>query len=267
MRGARRLAVGGVRWRYYRLGDGDPLLWLTGGLRRAALGEAVLELLAESHTVIAPDYAPIRTLGAFLDAMDAILDRECIGPATVLGQSYGGLLAQAYAAQRPHRVRRLILSSSGPADYGKPWLPLEYLAIGLARVAPEALLKSVLASILGRLAADLSGPQRAELRGRITSTLRQDLTRDDVISHFAVAADIIRTHAVDPAALRRWRGRVVILRADNDPTQRPGDLRRYQRLFGRDVETVGLGQLGHAAAVTDPEAFTAILQQVLDTPE
>ncbi len=32
-----------MTWRYYRMGAGEPILWLTGGLRRAALGFAFME--------------------------------------------------------------------------------------------------------------------------------------------------------------------------------------------------------------------------------
>ena len=57
----RKLTVGDVEWRYIRLGEGPPGLWLTGGLRRAGLWYNFL--------------------------------------------------------------RRLVLSSSGPADYGRPGCP------------------------------------------------------------------------------------------------------------------------------------------------
>ncbi len=43
-----------VPWCYYRLGAGTAVLWLTGGLRRAAIASAFLERLATRHTVIAP---------------------------------------------------------------------------------------------------------------------------------------------------------------------------------------------------------------------
>ncbi|NLD43009.1 MAG: hypothetical protein GX657_05885, partial [Chloroflexi bacterium] len=49
---AQQVPVDGLPWRYYRLGQGPPVLWLTGGLRRAALACASLALLAERHTVI-----------------------------------------------------------------------------------------------------------------------------------------------------------------------------------------------------------------------
>ena len=72
----KHLVVGGVGWRYYRLGAGTPVLWLTGGLRRVALGCAFLERLAARHTVIAPDYPPVRTIEQFMIAIDNILHTE-----------------------------------------------------------------------------------------------------------------------------------------------------------------------------------------------
>jgi hypothetical protein len=59
------LTVAGIRWRYYRLGSGPAVAGLTGGLRRAALGFAFLELMASRYTVLAPDYPPLRTVAEF----------------------------------------------------------------------------------------------------------------------------------------------------------------------------------------------------------
>lgn len=264
MTSTRKIEVAGVEWRYQRLGDGPALLWLTGGLRRAAVGQDILDRLAAGHTVIAPDYPPIGTFDQFLAAIDSILDAEHVGTVAVVGQSYGGLLAQAYLSQRPDRVGGLVLSSSGPAGYGWWWLPVEYLAIGLLRVLPESLCKAILVAGLGKLADPLPPAQRDRLRGVIERTIRDELARADAVSHFALAANIIRTRAVDPEVLRHWRGRVVVLRADNDVTQRPGDLRRFRALFGRDVEVMGLGALGHAAGLSDPDAYHAILERALD---
>ena len=69
-RHGKQLIVQAVPWRYYRLGAGPAVLWLTGGLRRAAVASAFLEILAAHHTVIAPDYPPVLTVGDFLAAFD-----------------------------------------------------------------------------------------------------------------------------------------------------------------------------------------------------
>lgn len=133
------ISVKQTTWRYYRLGAGAPMLWLSGGRRWAALGFAFLEKLATRHLVIAPDYLPVQTVDEFLTALDTILHTEGLQTCTLAGQSYGGLLAQVYLAHRPGAVDRLILSSSGPATFGRGWLPVEYVAMALARLCPPSL--------------------------------------------------------------------------------------------------------------------------------
>ena len=70
-------------------------------------------------------YACSKAIDEFLAAFDMMLQVEGIDSFVVGGQSYGGLLAQAYLAHRGRAVERLILSSTGPAVYGKAWLPVE----------------------------------------------------------------------------------------------------------------------------------------------
>jgi pimeloyl-ACP methyl ester carboxylesterase len=259
----RDLPVEGRTWRYYRLGAGPPVLWLTGGLRRAALGFGFMEALAARHTVIAPDYPPVRTVDEFVVAFDAILRAEGVTSVALVGQSYGGLLAQAYLARRPEAVDRLVLSSTGPADYGKAWLPVEYAAMAVARLLPEAAVKNLLTGGLRRALA-LPEAQRADWADALEGVLRDELTRADVVSHFAVAADLIRQGIVRPGAFRDWSGPVTVLSAANDPTQHPRDFPRYERLFGRNIDVVGLGNRGHAAVLVDPVGYVGELERALD---
>ena len=175
----KQLSVVGLQWRYYRLGDGPTVVWLTGGLRRAAFGFGFLQLLARA----------------------------------------------ALSWRRTTRVKRL-------------------LAGGLAKV----------------LTTD---PKHEDWRAAVREILERDLTRADVVSHFAVVADIIKTRLVRPGAFHAWNGRAVVLRADNDPTQGRWDLPRYERLFGRHVEAISMGQAGHTAAIFDPPQYVGWLRQAL----
>ena len=254
-----------ITWRYYRLGAGMPILWLTGGLRRAALSFAFLEWLAARHLVLAPDYPPVQTIDEFLSAFDTIVQTEGIQTCTLAGQSYGSFLAQAYLAHRPGAIDQLILSSGGPANYGRGWLPVEYLAMALVRLLPEKTVKKML---IGRLVTFLSLPEaeRAEWLETIDAVMQHDLSRADVISHFAVAADVIRRGLVTPAAYAYWPGRVIVLSAENDPTQSNKDLPRYEQLFGRAVQVVNMGNMGHTALLFSPERYMALLEQALAFP-
>lgn len=258
--------IAGVEWRYYRLGAGSPVFWLTGGLRRAALGFDFMRRLAERHTVISTDYPPVQTLQACLDAFDGILGAEGIERFTLGGQSYGGLLAQAYLARRGAAVERLILSSTGPVVFNRGARAGVGLATALARLLPEKRVKGMLAGGLLK-AIVLPEEQREEWQSVIRSVVEKELSRADVLSHFAVPADLLKSKAVDWTALRAWRGRVVVLSASNDPTQSKVDFPRYEALFGRPVEVISLGDLGHAASLVDAERFVALLESVLDRAE
>lgn len=254
--------VNSTAWRYYRVGTGTPILWLTGGLRRAALGFAFMERLAIRHTVIAPDYPAVQTVDEFIIAFDAILQAEGVSTFALGGQSYGGLLAQAYLAHKGNAVERLVLSSTGPADYGKAWLPVEYFFIALAHILPETAVKNLLT---GGLLKVITVPEaeRAEWREAINAVVQNDLSRADVVSHFAVVADLIRKGMVVSAAYQNWTGRIIVLSAENDPTQSKKDIPRYERLFGRAVEVVKLGDMGHTAALFNPDNYVELLEQTL----
>jgi hypothetical protein len=71
---------------------------------------------------------------------------------------------------------------------------------------------------------------------------------------------------VRPAAYARWPGAAILLAATNDPTQRRGDRRRFERLLGRRVDVISLGDLGHTALLRDPAAYAARLEQALAAP-
>ena len=256
------VVVNHTAWRYYRLGAGAPILWLTGGLRRAALGFAFMERLATHHTVIAPDYPPVRAIDDFIAAFDAILQAEGVDKFVLGGQSYGGMLAQAYLAHKPRCVERLILSSSGPADYGKAWLPVESIFIALARLLPEKTVKNLLT---GGLLKFITVPEaeRAEWVEAITAVMRNDLSRADVVSHFGVAADLIRKGTVNRAAYQHWTGRITVLSAENDRTQSKKDIPRYKKLFSRAVEVVNMDDMGHTAALFNPDKYVGLLERAL----
>jgi pimeloyl-ACP methyl ester carboxylesterase len=259
------LSVNNTTWRYYRLGEGPSILWLTGGMRRAALGFAFMEQLARCHTVIAPDYAPVHSIGEVIRALDAILETEGLTNFTLAGQSYGGMLAQAYLAHQGMAVERLILTSTGPLSaIGKAWFPILNVVVALVRILPEKSVKKMLGGELLKH-VDVPAAERAEWMEIINNNMQNELTRADAVSHFTVAVDMLKQGLVTPAAYQHWTGRVIVMSSKNDPTQRKEDLPCYERLFGRPVELLDMGTLGHTAGLFNPIQFVALLEQALDT--
>jgi pimeloyl-ACP methyl ester carboxylesterase len=259
---AKKAIVGNTTWRYYRLGAGAPILWLPGAVRRAALGFAFMERLATRHTVIAPDYPAVQTIDGLFAGLDVILRAEGVDTFVLGGQSYGASLAQAYLAHRGQVVERLILSSGGPANGGKGWVPALYCITLLVRLLPQATVKNLLA---GGVIKGISVPaaERTEWEQVIRALMQNDLSRADVVAHFAATADMIRKGIVAPAAYRGWTGRILVLRSEDDPTQGKTDIPRYESLFGRAVEVLSMGDLSHTAYLVNPDKFVELLEQAL----
>jgi len=112
--------VGGVQLRYLVAGDGPPLC-LVHGLGGAASNWVVLApLLASRFRLLIPDLAghgrsaPLPaapSLDPFADHVAALLEREQMLPATVVGHSLGGTIAMRLAIRRPDAVRALVLAA------------------------------------------------------------------------------------------------------------------------------------------------------------
>ncbi len=258
----KKVIVNNTTWRYYHLGTGAPIFWLPGAVRRAAFGFAFLERLAAHHTVIVPDYPPVQTNDEYITAFDAILEAEGMDTFALGGQSYGGGLAQVYLTHKIKSVERLILSSTAPGNYPKAMLPVLSIFIALARHLPEKTVKSLLA---GGLLKTITVPEseRTEWREALNALMHNDLSRADVVSHFAVAADRIHKGIVTPAAYQNWKGRAIVLSSDNDPTQSKKYVPRYEQLFGHAVEVVNMGDMGHTAAFSNPDRYVEFLEQAL----
>ena len=108
-----------VEWE--AIGDGDPLLWIEGGPGFwAHYGRADVALFADRfrcHLVNAPgcgrtsapptldDYG----LDAHVRFFESFRQMAGLGPLTLVGHSWGGLVAAAYAATVPEAAARLIV--------------------------------------------------------------------------------------------------------------------------------------------------------------
>jgi pimeloyl-ACP methyl ester carboxylesterase len=107
----------------YRLaGEGPVILLIHGITSSSETWRSVLGLLAEGHTVLAPDLighgqsAKPRgdySMGAYASGLRDLLVGLEIDSATFVGHSLGGGVAMQMAYQFPERCERLVLVSSG----------------------------------------------------------------------------------------------------------------------------------------------------------
>jgi pimeloyl-[acyl-carrier protein] methyl ester esterase len=112
------------------VGAGAPLVLLHGWGLHAGFFAPLLPTLAMKSQVYAVDLpghghsAPLApyTLDAIVDGLDAALSGET-RPLTVFGWSFGGMVAQRYAARYPARIQRLVLVCTTPRLAAAPDWP------------------------------------------------------------------------------------------------------------------------------------------------
>ena len=109
-------------------GTGFPIVLIPGIQGRWEWMRPTIEALTAGHRVITASLQDLRPererdglFTAWTHAVDHLLDQAHERQASIIGISFGGLIAARYAARRPERVTSLILASS-PAPNWKPGL-------------------------------------------------------------------------------------------------------------------------------------------------
>jgi len=114
--------VHGHRRAFVRAGSGPGLLLLHGIGNNCRTWSGVIDRLAETHTVLAPDLLGHGasdkprgdySIAAYANGMRDLLTLLDIEQATVVGHSLGGGIALQFAYQFPERCQRLALVGSG----------------------------------------------------------------------------------------------------------------------------------------------------------
>jgi 2-hydroxymuconate-semialdehyde hydrolase len=121
----RRILAGGIETNVLDQGEGQPVLLIHGsgpGVTAWANWRLVLPELAKSRRVIAPDMlgfgyterpaGVVYSMDTWVNHLLGLLDALNIEQTDLVGNSYGGAVALAFAIRYPARVRRLVLMGS-----------------------------------------------------------------------------------------------------------------------------------------------------------
>jgi pimeloyl-ACP methyl ester carboxylesterase len=177
-----RITIGGRVVAYTSAGEGEPLLLVHGLGSTRQTWDVILDALAETHTVIAPDLPGHGesdpppgdySLGAFAVGLRNLLIALGLRSATLIGHSLGGGIAMQFAHQFPERTDRLALIGSG--GLGRQLTPMLRAAtlpgaktvVGVLARFPEAVTRGFIrcaaAAAPGFLARPDAGPVAEDL--------------------------------------------------------------------------------------------------------
>lgn len=210
--------------------DGPPLIILNGGTLIADTAQPLTTLFEERFRTLTPSHPPLLTMAARVQVLLQLMDREGIDRAFVLGQSFGGTLAQTLITDAGDRVAKAVFSATG-----SPFVP--HRVKETLQQAQSQLIQSPDAKLMQATKTRFSAflPQTPKQK-RFWNAVLDDqfghmLTPGDVRAFYASSADFFAHYPERAPALAEWSGEALIVRADDDPALAALDPARLDTLF------------------------------------
>lgn len=203
-----------------------------------------------------------QTMEAQVADLDAIRKALALDRAAVLGDSYGGMIAMAYASAQPEHVARLILSDS-PAP---SWKDMVHL---LPQVFPDQ--EELGEKEAKRLSADPYAAAQAGLVNHMRMMFYSPQMRDTYLAHMgnlgfepAVGSAVSKaTENLDlTAALEGFRFPTLVITGRYDMNVAPLTAWRMAHAIP-GAQLVFFEKSGHLPAFEEPEKYYTVLEDFL----
>jgi pimeloyl-ACP methyl ester carboxylesterase len=243
----------GLEIAYQRVGNGPPLVFVHGAAEDSRIWGPQLDALADEFTVVAwdepgagrssdvpagfgiADYA--KCLGALIDALE-------LGPAHVVGLSWGGTLALELYRHRPELVATLILADTYAGWRGS--LPEDEVQARVAGV------RGMLAAPPGEFDVTLPGLFAGDPPSRFVPLLREitaDVRREGLITQLLVMAETDQRDLLPRVAVP-----TLLLWGELDSRSPLSVARQFEQAIPH-ARLVVLPGAGHVSNLEQPEQF------------
>ena len=259
----KRINVAGVEWEYISSGNGtEILLLLPGGLRVAEATFSFIQMFEDTYRVIAPTYPPLGTMGDVVDGIAAVLDAEQVSEVFVLGQSYGGAVAQVMVQRYPSRVKKVVLSGTAPLIVVRWKKVLNSLLLAIATLLPG----QIVMSIFRRGVSSVVTAQESESafwEAYLDELFRRRLTKADILSHFQTSRDAQTKYVYTRGEKRSWSGDVLVIWGESDHLRTERGRRGILDIYPQaQIHIIAGG--GHTVAISEPVKYAAAVKGFLD---
>lgn len=210
--------------------------------------------LGRGRTVRTVAYTADDTLGELIARVLALADAEDAAGFDLLGQSYGGWIAQCVARARPERVRRLVLSHSFALEPRHAW------RFRLGRRLLRRLPRALGAPLLRKRAAAALAPvadRDPALHARLCAALDRRMREPGFWAGLEAQQLCLQQSLEPPFAARpplRPELPVLIIESADDPLLGERD-RAALRALHPQARIVRFETAGHVSAIVEPEAY------------
>jgi pimeloyl-ACP methyl ester carboxylesterase len=253
------VTLDGVPWSYLTGGQGEPpMLILSGALAIPDISWVSIANLAEGRRVIVPAYPPVTSMDALVDGIAAILRREGVEQAHVMGGSYGGFVAQVFVRRHPGLSRSLVLSHTAlPFPEAAPRMRrsanmLRWMPMGVVRGTVRRAFKSMMPE---------PSAETACLLAIYDELIEYALTKEDVIAILERMVDF-SGRTFTPQDLSTWPGKILLVFGENDPATPPDVRQKMQDLYPGCQVHLFKGS-GHTTSVTHQDEYQAVINSFI----
>lgn len=240
---------------YLAAGSGSRTILLLSGL--FGRGESWFPLilrLEPKYRLLAPNYST-PDLQSFFRAVGELAAEQGNGPAHVVGQSFGGMMAQGLAQAVPDRVASLTLSHTAPPPVEKArqtefWMKLLLrLPVGFNRALWRFRIRQ-----FTRNRKRPPDPFYEKYRDELIASL----TREELKKFLDYFLQLLRNYRFDPPDLDKWPGRIQIIESDNDPAVPAEAQRRLKELYPQ-AKVKTFDGTGHGTLIEKPDEYAAAI--------
>lgn len=257
----KELVVDGVRWEYIIGGEGDrTLLLLNGGLRIAETAFTYIDLFEPFYRVIVPTYPPLWSIDDLTDGIVSILDTEQAQEVLILGQSYGGMVAQVMVQRFPSRVKKVVLSSTGPLSAPAIQRVMLKIILAIVPLLPGGMVKTIYKKSISQILS-IPADRQDFWREYLDRIFDVRLSKADVLSHFRTGADALDKYAF--GTNEPWAGPILIIGGENDPVSSDEDRGKIAAYYPNTSLSI-VGGAGHTIAMEKPEEYGEIVRRFFD---
>lgn len=248
-----QLQAGNHNWTYLVTGKGETtLLFLHGMGGTYDIWFQQIDYFKDRYRIISVEYPPAHSLAELTAGIIAVLDKEKVQQAVVIGSSLGGYLAQYLAAHHPQRVLKVSLGNTFPPNT-EIRETTRTMAL-LMRYLPEWLVIQQMRSRYEEEVLPASG-NSPTAKAFLLSLVGGRVTKKNLLARYDCVVDYFDMPISEDIP-------VQIIESDNDPLIIP-DLRRQLKEKYGHATTVTLHGEGHFPYLSNPENYNKILEDFI----
>jgi len=251
-----------IDWEYIVHGESKRvILFLNGGLRLAESANQYMKILCDDYRVIVPTYPPLDNVDDIVSGINEILQKEHIENAIVIGQSYGGMIAQVFSIKFPEKIEKLILNSTASIFTDQLHKQLLLIFLWLFMKLPSKWISKLYKKNILRALEIKAGNNKDWIKDA-QNILDTKFTDQHVRSHFFTAMDTLKKYSLKKS-IDDIRIRTLIINGENDKFSTKKD-RKKLIIDYPGAESFLLKGAGHVVVIEKPEEYKKILNSFVN---